>query len=677
MSKFYQFLSLRGAKRRGNPESIKLHHSRLPRCARNDIFLFYILLFCLGGFSAHANGAALDYTAFKQIPILHDGRVKPLDTFARAYLHRLHGSQTVDDQSAAQWLAQSVFRPDLAVSQPFITIPNHRVMSALELPYKKSKRYSYSEVAGAYAQKRGTIIALIKKGEANLNQQEQEFLGFYSIINDYSHITRALTLALPSQPNISEDLAKKANLDGTERTYLDFLKARDRIVQDAEAAVKKHGNKLEKYSKNQQEAALLAFYFAKMEATGKQNSLFRIIPAFLGDRSEWHAPWALLNKGQGSPEGFALLEDWKHLAVAYRAQDAAAWDKFSKQIRSNTSNVRSASDVQLSLEVWYHQLNPTLWIMLAYGLAFLILLILSIIRPSSQRRLDPKGVSATSSNEDHKTKEDPSLRWDDRIKKLPVYLLGAGALIHTVMIITRVTILERPPVGTLYESVLFVALVAVLLAWKLDKSTNANEGKLIGSLLGVFLVGISGLFAAEGDTLGVLVAVLNTNFWLATHVVCITIGYGCAMVAGTMAHVYLMNLSDSVGKKLQTTALIALLFTAIGTILGGIWADQSWGRFWGWDPKENGALAIVLWLIWLLHGRITGHFKLIGFAACLAVTNIVVALSWFGVNLLSVGLHSYGFTDNAALGLGAFCFGELAIIIGLIIHAKRLQKHAH
>ena len=165
---------------------------------------------------------------------------------------------------------------------------------------------------------------------------------------------------------------------------------------------------------------------------------------------------------------------------------------------------------------------------------------------------------------------------------------------------------------------------------------------------------------------------MGSEMCIRDSVICITIGYGCALVAGTMAHAYLLKLSDTIGKKLQVATLIALLFTAIGTILGGIWADQSWGRFWGWDPKENGALAIVIWLIWLLHGRITGHLKAVGFAACLAAVNIIVALSWFGVNLLSVGLHSYGFTDSAAIGLAVFCFGELLIITGLTIHAKRL-----
>jgi ABC-type transport system involved in cytochrome c biogenesis permease subunit len=239
------------------------------------------------------------------------------------------------------------------------------------------------------------------------------------------------------------------------------------------------------------------------------------------------------------------------------------------------------------------------------------------------------------------------------------------------MILTRIIILERPPVSTLYESVLFVALIAALLGALMDRGKTSHEGKLIASLLGAFLMGISGIFAVGADTLGVVIAVLNTDFWLATHVITITAGYGIALVAGTLAHVYLIKPEDKRYKQLHTIALIALLFTAIGTILGGIWADQSWGRFWGWDPKENGALLIVIWLVWVLHGLITGHLKPIWFACLLAFTNIIVALSWFGVNLLNVGLHSYGFTDSAAYGLLAFCITELVLITSFTLYAKR------
>jgi ABC-type transport system involved in cytochrome c biogenesis permease subunit len=170
--------------------------------------------------------------------------------------------------------------------------------------------------------------------------------------------------------------------------------------------------------------------------------------------------------------------------------------------------------------------------------------------------------------------------------------------------------------------------------------------------------------------MGRLVAVLDSNFWLSTHVVSITIGYGAAAVAGLTANAYLFvrlfkpnnkDLIKSISKNFIGVTLLALLFCITGTILGGIWGDESWGRFWGWDPKENGALLLCLWLLIVLHGKWGKQLKELGVATMLALTNIAVLLAWFGVNLLSVGLHSYGFTEGAAFYLLIACSAILVL----------------
>ncbi len=110
------------------------------------------------------------------------------------------------------------------------------------------------------------------------------------------------------------------------------------------------------------------------------------------------------------------------------------------------------------------------------------------------------------------------------------------------------------------------------------------------------------------------------------------------------------------------TICFAMFFSFIGTVLGGLWADDSWGRFWGWDPKENGALMIVLWNALVLHARWGGIVKDRGLAALAVGGNIITGWSWFGVNELGVGLHSYGFTDGVLLTLGVFIVIQLAVI---------------
>jgi hypothetical protein len=117
------------------------------------------------------------------------------------------------------------------------------------------------------------------------------------------------------------------------------------------------------------------------------------------------------------------------------------------------------------------------------------------------------------------------------------------------------------------------------------------------------------------------------------------------------------------GRMIYGTTCFAMLFSFFGTVLGGLWADDSWGRFWGWDPKENGALIIVLWNALMLHARWDGMVKERGMAVLAIVGNIVTSWSWFGVNELGVGLHSYGFTEGVLWSLGVFWFTQLCVIV--------------
>ena len=116
------------------------------------------------------------------------------------------------------------------------------------------------------------------------------------------------------------------------------------------------------------------------------------------------------------------------------------------------------------------------------------------------------------------------------------------------------------------------------------------------------------------------------------------------------------------GQMLYGILCFALLFSFVGTVLGGIWADQSWGRFWGWDPKENGAVLIVLWNALVLHARWGGLVKQRGMAILAVFGNIVTSWSWKGTNMLGVGLHAYGFIEAAIFWLAFFMASQLLIM---------------
>jgi cytochrome c biogenesis factor len=187
----------------------------------------------------------------------------------------------------------------------------------------------------------------------------------------------------------------------------------------------------------------------------------------------------------------------------------------------------------------------------------------------------------------------------------------------------------------------------------------------------------------DGDTMKLLQAVLDTNIWLATHVVIITLGYASMFLAGSLATKYVLrgvltkNLSPQSAKRFNQMVYgiicFATLFSFVGTVLGGIWADQSWGRFWGWDPKENGALIIVLWCAVILHARWGGMIRERGLMALAIFGNIVTAYSWFGVNMLGVGLHSYGFMDQAFKWLVGYIIVQI-VLIGMAMLPPRYWR---
>ncbi|HMB71076.1 MAG TPA: cytochrome c biogenesis protein CcsA, partial [bacterium] len=251
-------------------------------------------------------------------------------------------------------------------------------------------------------------------------------------------------------------------------------------------------------------------------------------------------------------------------------------------------------------------------------------------------------------------------------------LLVLGVLVHSGGLVARIYIQNRPPVTNLYSSALFVGWGAVLLGAVLERWYRNGVGAVVGSVMGFVSLLIAHHLSLDGDTMTMMQAVLDTNFWLATHVVVITLGYSATYLAGLLGIVYILRgvftrgLGEKEGRSLSRmtygVVCFATLFSFVGTILGGIWADQSWGRFWGWDPKENGALLIVLWNALVLHARWGGMARDRGLAGLVVFGNVVTTWSWFGTNMLGVGLHAYGFIDSALFWMTVFILSQFVIM---------------
>jgi ABC-type transport system involved in cytochrome c biogenesis permease subunit len=263
--------------------------------------------------------------------------------------------------------------------------------------------------------------------------------------------------------------------------------------------------------------------------------------------------------------------------------------------------------------------------------------------------------------------------WKPEVMRPTAYaLLVSGAIVHTLGLASRIILQGRPPVTNLYSSAVFVGWGVVILGLIVERMYRKGFATAMSAVFGFATLIVAQHLGESGDTMEMMRAVLDSNFWLATHVVTITIGYSGTFLAGAIAIGYAIRkhlvstVDPETDKALVDMAYgvicFALFFSFVGTVLGGIWADQSWGRFWGWDPKENGALLIVLWNAIILHARWAGYVRERGTMVMAIFGNIITALSWFGVNMLGVGLHSYGFMDQAFYALLGFCSSQLVLM---------------
>ena len=505
----------------------------------------------------------------KNIPVQSEGRVKPLDTFARNQLLRFYGKREIKDQkiNATDWLLDLILYPQEGRQRKIFNIRNPEVVSSLFLDWYTDHKYSYNEIIDG----------------------------------------------LSSQVDLINTIEQK---DNSIRTPFD--------------------KQLLELSEN-------ALIFEKLSY---MKNIKLIPPALLDENAVWQSPFDFIISGvtPSYHQEEILNSLQQYLAARFQNNDSEI-----KHALSNYENVlsglsfNSVNVEKLKDETWMNSSDLFVKSLAFYILSFLIIGLSWMVKPVF-------------------------------LRKISYLFLIIGFFIHGYGIILRMQIMGRPPVSTLYESVIFVSFILLLLAVLLEYFRKDGLGIFVGSVGGSILHFIGFSYASDGDTLGMLVAVLDSNFWLATHVTTITIGYGASLVAGFVGHLYLVqNILDPVNsKKLKSIfnnlfgiTLVALFFTLFGTILGGIWADQSWGRFWGWDPKENGALLIVLWQLLMIHSRLSGITRPPLFALGMALNNIIVALAWFGVNLLQVGLHSYGFDDGVARNLYLFISFEILFCLGL------------
>ena len=582
--------------------------------------------------------AALIYPSqlsFKDIPIQEEGRIKPLDTFSKNQLLRISGKRSISGLSSSEWLFGVLTDNSEILSIPVFNIRNPEVVQGLELDGRKSHKYTFREISNSINLKFEMLEKIHRKPEEHRTLVEEQLLEIFFNATHFKKLKSGLLCVAPIIPMYNPIIADRVGSSvGEKVSFFQIVQNMNSMVDLVDSIKSKN---IENWSSADSSFYNILIILENMHV--EKSSAFKIIPSINGD--EWLSPWGLINSGQLEGNYNDLLVSLEsYVKSNYNKDDLGmeqAMQSYEKSLYEISDSVPSISI--LEKETWYNKANLFVMSMVFYIIAFLVI--------------------CTS-----------LLFWPNILKKIALVSTGVGIGLHAYGLYLRMVIMGRPPVTTLYESILFVSFIAVLCALIIEYFRKDGLGVLIAALCGIIFHYMSFGYAADGDTLGMLVAVLNSNFWLATHVTTITIGYGTSIVAGLIGHIYLLYaiIYPKRKKKLKSiynnmfgVTILALFFTLFGTILGGIWADQSWGRFWGWDPKENGALLICMWQIFMIHLKLTDMVKSAGFAFGMIINNIIVIMAWFGVNLLSIGLHSYGFVSGIAVNLVIFTSFELVV----------------
>jgi len=267
-------------------------------------------------------------------------------------------------------------------------------------------------------------------------------------------------------------------------------------------------------------------------------------------------------------------------------------------------------------------------------------------------------------------------------------LITAGFLMHIYGFTLRCLIAGRPPVTNMYESVIWVAFGAVLFALIFELISSKRYYLMAASAGAIVCLVLADLLPTVLDpSIRPLTPVLRSNFWLTIHVLSITLGYAAFMLALGLGHIVLWKsamrpeqkaIISSIHDALYRALQVGVLFLAAGTILGGVWANYSWGRFWGWDPKEVWALIALLGYLAILHGRHAGWLKQFGIAAWSVIAFLGVVMAWYGVNyVLGAGLHSYGFGSGGIKYVSIYAAVEILYVLWATAkHRSNLQPAA-
>jgi ABC-type transport system involved in cytochrome c biogenesis permease subunit len=572
------------------------------------------------------------------IPVQDGGRVMPFSTFASFKMLGLHGARSMkikgDETDGKQetykikptaWMLDALLRPHIAMHQPTFRVDNSDVLRAIGLPVRdKRDRYSYADLEPGRAALFEHATNYSKIAQKERNQLQQQVLALSQNMTQYERLLGYFSFA-----RFGVTMKGSGSNGAPDRVVnMSAILATAPVIQEQLQAVRSQGGQLSPHIQDLLQQVLDAANFGI--------SGLVCVPPTEKDEAKWlsagNAIMSVMSGEAKDPETIiadvAAMESFARAAAEdgpdLRREMAAVRDRFISRAE------KRGEFRHIKLENFYLKAD---WFLNA-----MVLFILGTLSAFATWSLG-RGIAGRV------------FSW------ITCSITTVGLILCIVAIVQRCIIMERPPVGNLYDTIIFIAATTVLLSLIVEVMTRRRFALGLAPIIGMLLILLARRYEMGDakDTMAPLVAVLDSNYWLTTHVITITLGYAGGLLAAALSCCYLLmrGLGLDGGDRSQRRALtgavygmicVTLFLSLVGTVLGGIWANDSWGRFWGWDPKENGALMIVIWTLVILHARLGGYIKEWGIHFCSVFTACVVAFSWWHVNFLGVGLHNYGFT---------------------------------
>jgi ABC-type transport system involved in cytochrome c biogenesis permease subunit len=596
------------------------------------------------------------FTQFGALPVIDGGRVKPMDTYARIQLMLISNRQEYTDekgnrgQPATRWML-GLLAEGLERWYNQIPVADGAVREWLGLPERSRPVYSVGQVLDKARGKQQELERILKLPEGKRTPLED---GVFVTALMAVHRKRTLEEINDARKKVgSPEDVKVFRIENDQVLAMLGLKPREGLRYSAAEIAgtpafaqflrkAKQANERDEKQRDLVDVKVLELYnhLGIYYRIAKDLDGVLMVPPGKGE-DQWLTLGDALQVG--AARGNPAVESWEKIILAYARGDTKDFNKEVEAYQKQVGQSMPKESWYAGLEVWFNSFAPFYQCLCLYVLVFLLACLSWVC-------------------------------WPETLNRAAFWLAVVVVCIHTLALGLRMYIQGRPPVTNLYSSAVFIGWGCVLLCLFIEFLYRNGFGVAGGAVLGFATLIIAHHLGGSGDTLEMMQAVLDTNFWLATHVTTVTMGYTATFVAGAFGLLFVLlgvatpalnpQLRKSMAQIIYGIVCFATLLSFVGTVLGGIWADQSWGRFWGWDPKENGALLIVIMNALILHARWGGMVKDRGMAVLAMVGNMVCMWSWFGTNQLGVGLHSYGF-NNALVQMCRWFWVSQAVMIGV------------